>query len=451
MVSRNGAEEKMKRERLSSMIILLVVLSLFPVFKAEAEAGSGDVELYYDDGTAEAGYAWTATPGVYAVHFGGQDSTRFYRVVEVSYFIHSNPYSFKLDIRNEAVQSIFSQVVTPTSVGWFAVSLLSEEVIVKGDFYVAMEYLTVLKPYLGADYDDPDGESYEDPWPLAQITSLDWMIRVVVSPLENLAENPGFEQQLTYWSVSTGTATYTAESSTPHSGSYSAKGVELNEGSLGRLYQDVTGIVYAGERYKISGWIKTQNVAGWIVIALDYVASNGWTPADGYVREIGYVTGTQDWTYYESDVFTLPPMPGDASAVWFLFDFNAGKGTAWWDDVSLTEVTSPHISASIDIAPDTLKLGSLGRWITARLELPAGYDVSHIDIATVRLNNEVQAELHPTAIGDHDNDGIPYLMVKFDRANVVRSIIRRNKNRLTITGKVNGTPFRGSDTIRVIA
>lgn len=158
----------------------------------------------------------------------------------------------------------------------------------------------------------------------------------------NLVKNPGFEQQLDYWSVSMGTATFTADTGNPRSGSYSAKGVELQEGSLGRLYQDMTGIAHAGGEYKISGWIKTQNVVGWVVIALDYVAANGWTPADGYVREIGYVTDTQDWTYYESDVFTLPPMPSDASAVWFLFDFNAGKGTAWWDDVSLIEVTPPE-------------------------------------------------------------------------------------------------------------
>lgn len=430
-------------------VILLVILSLSPMFAAKIEAGSGEVELYYDDGTAETGYAWTATPGVYAVHFNGPVSTQFYRVADVHYFIHSDPYSFKLDIRDKDFQSIFSQIVTPTSVGWFDVSLISEEVIVKGDFYVAMEYLTILKPYIGADYNDPDGESYEDPWPLAKITSLDWMIRVVVSPIENLIENPGFEQQLTQWSVSTGTATYVADLSTPRSGSYSAKGIELNEGSLGRLYQDMTGIVSADGRYKVSGWIKTQNVVGWIVIALDYVAANGWTPADGYVREIGYVTDTQDWTYYESDVFTLPPMPSDASAVWFLFDFNAGKGTAWWDDVSLIEVTQPHVRASIDIDPNTSNLKSKGKWITAYIELPEDHDVRDIDISTVELNGEIPAELHPTEIGDYDADGIPDLMVKFDRQDLI-AILSVGEATLTITGKVNDTPFEGIDTISVI-
>ena len=152
-------------------------------------------------------------------------------------------------------------------------------------------------------------------------------------------KNAAFEDQLNFWSVSSGTATYSADNTVSHSGSYSAKGVETNTGSLGRLYQDVTSMVVPGKQYRISGWMKTQDVIGQVVIGLDYVDSNGWTPADGYVKEIGYATGTTDWTYFEGDVFTLPSMPSSATAVWFLFDFNNGKGTAWWDDVSLIEVS----------------------------------------------------------------------------------------------------------------
>lgn len=164
----------------------------------------------------------------------------------------------------------------------------------------------------------------------------------------NLAENPSFEQQLDHWSISDGTAAYTTDTTDLRSGSYSGRGIELNTGSLGRLYQDMTDEVGTGGRYKIGGWIKTQEAVGQIVIALDYVASNGWTPADGYVMEIGHVTGTTDWTYYESDVFTLPPMPNDASRIWFLFDFNNGNGTAYWDDVLLAEVEAPCTLSDFD-------------------------------------------------------------------------------------------------------
>lgn len=114
----------------------------------------------------------------------------------------------------------------------------------------------------------------------------------------NLITNPGFENGLAGWSTSQGSAVYSADLTTQNSGSYSAKGVETSTGSLGRLYQDVTGITSPGSQYQISGWIKTSSVVGEAVIGLDYVASSGWTPADGYVKEIGYVSGTQGWTHF---------------------------------------------------------------------------------------------------------------------------------------------------------
>lgn len=108
------------------------------------------------------------------------------------------------------------------------------------------------------------------------------------------------------------------------------------------------------------------------------------------------------------------------------------------------------VPATIDIFPETLNIYSLfGRFVKAYIELPEGYDVSDIDISTVKLNGEVQAELHPTKIGDYDRDGIPDLMVKFDRTNVVRSILRSGENTLIITGKLVEKPFMGRDTIRV--
>ncbi|TLX93233.1 MAG: Ig-like domain repeat protein [Thaumarchaeota archaeon] len=116
--------------------------------------------------------------------------------------------------------------------------------------------------------------------------------------------------------------------------------METGAGSLGRLYQDVAGITSPGNQYQISGWIKTNNVVGNVVISLEYVGVGGGTPADGHVMEIGGVGGTQDWTFFQSGVFTLQPMPSDAQALWFLLGFNAGVGTAWWDDVSLVSATT---------------------------------------------------------------------------------------------------------------
>ena len=199
-----------------------------------------------------------------------------------------------------------------------------------------------------------------------QYVPLDAITVVVNAPMgqqtnTNLLVNPGFEQGMTGWSISQGTAVYSAVPS-PHSGLYAAQGVEINSGSLGRMYQNVTGELIPGDQYTISGWIRTQNVVGppgeGVVIAVDYVASGGWTPADGYVQEIGHVLGTTGWTYY-SGTFTLPKMPSDAQALWFLTDFNDATGTAWFDDLSLTGPAATQVPPSVtNVTAQPLAAGS---------------------------------------------------------------------------------------------
>ncbi|HWR63596.1 MAG TPA: carbohydrate binding domain-containing protein, partial [Candidatus Thermoplasmatota archaeon] len=145
----------------------------------------------------------------------------------------------------------------------------------------------------------------------------------------NILSNSGFEDGLGSWNVTSGTAVYSIDTSTRHSGASSVMGVETSFVNLGRLYQNVTGLVSPGTQFKISGWIKTLNVAGGVVIGLEYVSSNNYTPVDGYIVEIGYVGGTNDWAFFESPTFTMPAMPSDAVALYFLIDFNMGNGTAW--------------------------------------------------------------------------------------------------------------------------
>jgi len=126
------------------------------------------------------------------------------------------------------------------------------------------------------------------------------------------------------------------------------------------------------------------------------------------------------------------------------------------------ETLSLAITCTVSIDPDTLNLRSKGKWITAYIELPEGYDVNDINTTTIMLNNTIQAELIPAAIGDYDEDGISDLMVKFDRT-AVASYIIANVNltqlyeerfmtvTLTLTGYLNdGTPFQGNTTIKII-
>lgn len=106
------------------------------------------------------------------------------------------------------------------------------------------------------------------------------------------------------------------------------------------------------------------------------------------------------------------------------------------------------VKAIIEIDPDTLNLKSKGNWITAYIEVP-GCKVSQIDISMIKLNGTISAEQKPTAIGDYDRDRVPDLMVKFNRT-AVQGIVHLGNNVLTVTGKVSGLNFEGSDTIRVI-
>jgi parallel beta-helix repeat protein len=120
------------------------------------------------------------------------------------------------------------------------------------------------------------------------------------------------------------------------------------------------------------------------------------------------------------------------------------------NSLSLFAVMFKLPRATVDIVPDVLNLKSKGKWITCYIELSDGYDVADIDINTVMLEGVVPAELHPTKIGDYDRDGIPDLMVKFDRA-AVQKLLEPGEVKLTVTGKVGTLDFEGSDTIRVIA
>jgi len=82
--------------------------------------------------------------------------------------------------------------------------------------------------------------------------------------------------------------------------------------------------------------------------------------------------------------------------------------------------------------------------------LPQGYDVGDIDISSIMLNGVVSALSKPTEIGDYDNDGIPDLMIKFDREAVQEILDVGEQIEITISGEVDGILFEGSDSIRVI-
>jgi hypothetical protein len=90
------------------------------------------------------------------------------------------------------------------------------------------------------------------------------------------------------------------------------------------------------------------------------------------------------------------------------------------------------------------------------------YDVNNINLGAVVLNNVVPAENNPKygfvknpEIKDRDNDGLPELMVKFDRAAMQATVQPADKVIISVTGEVLKdeipVPFQGTDTIKVIS
>jgi hypothetical protein len=111
-------------------------------------------------------------------------------------------------------------------------------------------------------------------------------------------------------------------------------------------------------------------------------------------------------------------------------------------------------ATTIDFDPNTLNLKSKGSFTTVYIELPEGYDVSQIDVSSILLNSTVPALAMPTKIGDYDGDGIPDLMVKFDRASVVALFAGKTvpgNYVIEVMGAWAGIRFKGTITIRIIS
>jgi parallel beta-helix repeat protein len=183
------------------------------------------------------------------------------------------------------------------------------------------------------------------------------------------------------------------------------------------------------------------------------------------VWDDGYPSGGNYWSDYKGVDLNCGPYQnvsgsdgiGDTAYPIRFFGLVSGQ-----DRYPLMSPWTPPIPATVNIDPDTLNLKSRGEWITAYIELPEGYDVYNINVSSILLNNTIPVALSaPVTIGDYDTDGIPDLMVKFDRAKVISYILSHvNKTELieeefmtatlTIEGKLKDSrAFQGSTTITI--
>jgi hypothetical protein len=110
----------------------------------------------------------------------------------------------------------------------------------------------------------------------------------------------------------------------------------------------------------------------------------------------------------------------------------------------------PTIPMRFDFSPGTLNLSSRGRWATGYLEPAPPLAAGDIDVSAIRLNGTVPVDpAAPTTLADTDENGIPDLMVKFDRLAVELAVSEGDSVPVTVNGKLDGHPFTSTDTIRV--
>ena len=244
----------------------------------------------------------------------------------------------------------------------------------------------------------------------------------------------------------------------------------------------VSGDLYVGNTLTLSGtvdmkadsgihawWIHEAWACSWGSAALTgpgvheyYESPLKW--ADGYILSGWWWNiipndQSQKWDFSfnfiptQTGTYTLKAFGHADAGYWRQHYDSEHPGWSWkrWleDDDSITfDVTV--MEATVDIAPDTLNLKSNGQYITAYITLPDGYMVENIDPDSVYLG-EIKAAWSEI------QDGV--FMAKFDRSSVQGAMkdvdgyeedVKFQDVTLTVTGKVAGVPFVGSDTVKVI-
>ena len=123
---------------------------------------------------------------------------------------------------------------------------------------------------------------------------------------------------------------------------------------------------------------------------------------------------------------------------------NEGSGTVTIIGLQLS------IPMGLDLAPESLSPSSTGRWVTAYLEPPPPFLPTEIKTDGLRLNGLVAPDpAAPTSIGDHDSDGHPDLMLKFDRRALQLILPTGEKVPVEATGAIGPRTFSGDASLKV--
>lgn len=157
-------------------------------------------EIKYDDGAFERIFKWSLPRRGYmlAVRFTPRETPS--KLFKVSFYI-KEPNPFIIRVFDDTRKSLFEKSAWPTQEGWFIVDLSGFNIIVNGDFYIALESNPAASnnPWLGGDISNPDGRSYwvspEEGWQTVEDVArekgdtdynADFGIRVTLVPIDSI-------------------------------------------------------------------------------------------------------------------------------------------------------------------------------------------------------------------------------------------------------------------------
>ncbi len=156
--------------------------------------------------------------------------------------------------------------------------------------------------------------------------------------------------------------------------------------------------------------------------------------------------------------FVLAPVNVPASEAYFTSRSELAGNSIALRSATPTPVPT-WLAASVDLKPNSLGKKSEGRPVTALIELPAGWRMADVAIASLRLclgtqpcTDGVHAGGKPK-VDDADHDGIPDLKVTFSRSEVIallHDITPPAWVTLTVSGQAGAQGFAGNDALKLV-
>jgi len=155
-------------------------MSFLPLQEARAS-----VEVAYDDGVVESSISSISIGYCYAVKFSLPDGCTSARLITARvYKVETEGTLVNIHVLgSDGVTELTPPFIYDVALNdaWNAIVLTSKDITVAGDFWVAVEYLTVLDPELGFDTSSTAGRSYfGTPGSWNPFASGNLMIRAVI-------------------------------------------------------------------------------------------------------------------------------------------------------------------------------------------------------------------------------------------------------------------------------